>query len=204
MKNILKIKLLIGLVVVLVSCTEDHFLESGPASGVVNMTNYDYLSSRPDIFSELIKVIDQTGRKDLVNQENITLFALQNESIRYYLGSMDYKSVSEANTDDLDSLLQKYIIVDSQMLRSEMKPGLGEDVVTANGINMNVKIVSGEYKGVQNVGARNIIYTDAGLYASLKKDKQSTLQAEVMVSSGDIQTTNCVVHVLDRSHKFGF
>ncbi|MEQ6120491.1 fasciclin domain-containing protein [Reichenbachiella sp. MALMAid0571] len=204
MKNIFKGKLLLVLAVVITSCTEDYFIESGTASGVVNMTSYDYLSAHPNNFSELVKVIDQTDRKALVNQDNVTLFALQNESILNYLGSMDYGSVAEANVDDLDSLLQKYIIVDAKMLRNSITSGLGDDVVTANAINMNVKIVSGEYKGVQNVGAKNIIYTDADLYASLKADKKSTTSAEVLVTSGDIQTTNGVVHVLDHEHKFGF
>lgn len=204
MKNIFKRKLLLVLAVVMASCTEDYFIESGPASGVVNMTSYDYLSSKPDNFSELVKLIDHTDRKALVNQDNITLFALQNKSILDYLGSMDYSSVAEADVDDLDSLLQKYIIVDAKMLRSGITSGLGDDVVTANAINMNVKLVSDEYKGVQNVGAKNIIYTDADLYASLKADKKSTTAAEVIVTSGDIQTTNGVIHVLSDEHKFGF
>tara|TARA_R110000868_G_scaffold198972_2_gene445574 strand:+ start:937 stop:1551 length:615 start_codon:yes stop_codon:yes gene_type:complete len=204
MKNIFKGKLLLVLAVVMASCTEEYFIESGPASGVVNMTSYDYLNSDPDNFSVMVQMIDLTDRKALVNQDNITLFALQNESILNYLGSMDYSSLAEADVDDLDSLLQKYIIVDAKMLRSGITSGLGNDVVTANTINMNVKIESDEYKGVQNVGAKNIIYTDADLYASLKADKKNTTAAEVIVTSGDIQTTNGVIHVLSDEHKFGF
>lgn len=204
MKKIIKATLLLVLSVAFASCTEDYFIESGPASGVVNMTSYDYLNAHSDDFSELVKVINATDQKALINQDNITIFALQNISILNYLGSLDYNSVEEANLVDLESLLLKYVIVDNKMLRSGITSGLGDDVVTANDINMNVKIVSGEYKGVQGVGAKDIIYTDTGLYTSLKNDKQSTSPAEAIVTSGDIQTTNGVIHVLNKTHKFGF
>lgn len=204
MKKLFKATLLLVLPVAFASCTEDYFIESGPASGVVNMTSYDYLNAHSNDFSELVKVIDATDQKALVNQDNITFFALQNVSILNYLGSMDYNSVEEANLEELENLLLKYIIVDAKMLRNGITPGLGDDVVTANSINMNVKILTGEYKGVQGVGAKDIIYTDSGLYTSLKNDKQSTLPAEATVISGDIQTTNGVIHVLNKTHQFGF
>ena len=202
MKKIFKIKLLVLMAVTFCSCTEEHLIESAPASGIVNMTTYDYLNSNP-AFDQLVKVINKTDKQSLVNKDDITFFALQNESILAYLGSRDFGSVEEADTDELILLLEKYIF-DGKRLRDQFETGLGEDFVTVGSSTMNVKIVIGKYKGVKNVGARNIVYTDTELYANLKEAKQNTSPAETLVTTGDIQTTNGAIHVIESSHKFGF
>ncbi len=204
MKNIFKMKLLLFVVVVVAtSCTEgDHLIISGPPANSVNATNYDYLNSLPDNFSELIKVIDKTNLMDSINRDDVTFFALQNESIQAYLGSQDYASVEDAPVDSLSKVLLKYVI-DGKMLREDYDTG-GADFVTAGGNMMNVKIKLDEYKGVQNVGARNIILTDTKIYAELIELRISTAPAEALVTTGDIQTINGVIHVLETAHRFGF
>ncbi len=204
MKILMKINFLLLLVAVLISCEEgDHLITSPPPANSVNMNNYDYLASQPDNFGELIKVIDRTSLVDSIKRDDVTFFALQNESILTYLGSQDYTSVEDAPVDSLSKLLLKYVI-DGKMLRSDFNTGLGDDFETPSTKLMNVKIVVGEYKGVQNVGAYNIVYSDTELAAGLRALKLSTLPAEALVTTGDIQTTNGVVHIIEKTHKFGF
>ncbi len=203
MKKIVHTLKVLVLLATLGACTEDYFIESAPASGKVNMTTYDYLAAHPDTFGDLTSIIDKTGLKTTVNQDGITFFAPQNESIQTYLGSKGLSSIDQVDTQELDSLLSKYMF-DEKKLRANFNTGLGDDFTTFGNVEMNVKIVIGSYKGVQGVGAKNIIYTDIALFQSLKDDKQSTSPAEVLVTTGDIETTNAAIHILDPSHKFGF
>ncbi|MDN5213673.1 fasciclin domain-containing protein [Fulvivirgaceae bacterium BMA12] len=203
MKQIFKTKWLLLLVLTSFACNDDYFVNGGDPDGTVDMNNYDFLLSNPDAFSELIKVIDKTGQQAVVNKEDITFFAVQNESILTFLGSQDIKSVEDADEVQLTDLLQKYIF-DGKQLRNDFSTGVGDDYLTVGSDDMNVKIVIADYKGVQNVGARNIVYTDNNLFDSLKAAKKDTRPAETLVTTGDIQTTNGVIHIIEPSHKFGF
>lgn len=203
MKIIFKIRLLLLLSLMVLACNDDYFIDGGDPNGTVNMNNYDFLVSNPDTFSELVKVIDKTGQQAVVNKDDITLFAVQNESILTFLGSQNIKSVEDADQAQLTDLLQKYIF-DGKKLREDFSTGAGDDYLTVGSDDMNVKIVIADYKGVQNVGPRNIVYTDNTLFDILKAAKEDTTPAETLATTGDIQTINGVIHIIESTHKFGF
>ena len=90
LKNIKKICAVLVLPVVFASCepfgldfqdSYDYDYEKGMPSNKVNMSTYDFIASRPDIFSLLKEAIDHVGMENDFRQPNVTYLLPTNKAL---------------------------------------------------------------------------------------------------------------------------
>lgn len=90
LKNIKKICAVLVLPVVFTSCelfgldfqdSYDYDYEKGMPSNKVNMSTYDFIASRPDIFSLLKEAIDHVGMENDFRQPNVTYLLPTNKAL---------------------------------------------------------------------------------------------------------------------------
>ena len=84
---------LILLIIMLPSCQEEYFLDGGIAEGKLNMTTYDFIQSRPDMFEKLLWIIDDSNLQEEINREGNTFFPPKDQSIVDYLEANQLESV---------------------------------------------------------------------------------------------------------------
>ncbi|QPH41160.1 hypothetical protein [Pedobacter endophyticus] len=126
MKNLLKIK--IGLILftalIVIACKKDYYQDGGlsaQSEAEKNMTTYDFLASRtPGKFDSLLKVIDLTGTKNLVNQDNITFYAVPNSGVARFQSMFSsanklIRPLNKIGKDTLTMLLKRLIIPNSHI-----------------------------------------------------------------------------------------
>lgn len=204
------------------SCKKGYFVDSGVHSGKINMSSYDFMRSRADIFDTVLLAIDKAGLKAQYQQEAVTLFSPQNYSIRVALRNVNNYMKTPLVTDRTkkvrDSLgfprdtvvfddikpeiwkqlFQSYTLNAKRVLNSFNNPG--ENHQSLSGEQTRTFIRTEAWQNVQGAGAKSLAYQFFRQSLS-KAGKTDTIEVRVITS--DLQTTNGVLHVLDRQHEFG-
>lgn len=227
MKTKLKIEhLLIAFVLIPVLmnyCTDDSYLiDGGTSNPNFDGTIMEFLQSRSpendpdnDYFSDLIRIIRLADMEDVIEKENITLFAPTNWSIRnsmnflnrmwYQSGQDSVKNLAQIKPAVWKEFLSMYIIEDRYRLKdipqidtTAIAAYPGQTYISYGGTPMNAGVVYGDANGVKYVGPRQIIYSY--IYDITISDMRNAY-----VATSDIQPTNGVVHVIRFiDHDFGF
>jgi len=194
----------------LASCrkVEGDYTADSKSTESYNGSIYDYLKSRPGEFDSLLAVVDRVGLSDtLKKNQNITLFAVRNESFqqvvtRYNLARKTRGKkplyLKDRPVEFLDSVVSRYIIKGSYVADNfKFNDGLPVNGVRWN-YPMSAKLVVGNASGLIKGGAASIefSFTNRSNYV-FNWVKASTV-------SINIKTANGIIHILDPLHPFGF
>ncbi len=203
MKNVLIAIIL--LIIILPSCEEDYFLDGGLANGELNMSTYDFIKSRPDMFEKLLWIIDNNNLKDKINKEGSTFFPPQDGSIVAYLEARQVESVQleklpQAEIDTLAMNVELYLFP-FEVMRKDLSTNMKE-YVSINDNLMGITLFVQPYQEIPGFGPSHIILTGP---VRPVKDSQTGIRRAAIVATSDLESTNGVVHVLKHTgHIFGF
>lgn len=205
------------------NCVDDSYLiDGGVSNPYFDGTIMDFLESKSpqddpknDYFSDLIEIIRLAGMEDVIDKEDITLFAPTNWSIRnsmdflnkawYHSGEDSIKDLSQIDSKVWKEFLSMYIIEDKYRLKdipqidtTAIAAYPGQTYVSYGGIPMNAGVVYDDANGVKYAGPRQILYSY--IYDITVSDMKNAY-----IATSDIQPKNGVVHVIRLTdHDFGF
>ncbi|SEW30326.1 hypothetical protein [Chitinophaga arvensicola] len=213
MSKIISLKKLLlaaaGIIVMLAACRKDDYYVDGGLSHQSreeqNMPVYDFLASRSNhMFDSLIKIIDLTGTKSLVNQAGITFFAVPNPGVMRL--QMNYnpddrqalRPLASIGKDTLVKLLNRFIITGAKI---SLETALNDKVRYYKDLNGDSLMISGKGGGV-NAGSS--VQTSAFYleYVHVKIPGTDTIRFTGNMQTHNLITANAIVHVLNNSSSF--
>ncbi|NML38161.1 hypothetical protein HHL17_13225 [Chitinophaga sp. G-6-1-13] len=202
---------IIAAAVALASCRKDNYYMDGGLSGQSeaekNLSVYDFLASRSNhMFDSLVKIIDLTNSKALVNQANITFFAVPNKGIRRL--QLNYvpddkqapKPLAEIPKDTLLLLLNRFIIPNAKITLEQAVKDKKKFYRAGNGDSLYIYGTDG---GIKPGGST--IQTSAFTieFEHLKIPGTDTVKYVGKMQTHNLITANAVVHVLNEGSSFG-
>lgn len=199
------------------SCQDKSYLEDGGlADPYYNGTTMDFLKSRPDLFKDLVEVIEYADMEQIFEQDRMTFFAPTDWSIERSMEQLNYywynlqgrdsiTSITQVKPEVWQELLSLYIVEDHYVLKDvpqldtvAMDNYAGQAYISYEGRPMNMGVVYHDANGIKYAGYRQLLY-------SYVNDFVSNDLTNAYVATSDIQTINGVVHVLSFiQHSFGF
>lgn len=203
MRNLLLAIIFLGLI--FPSCNDDYFTDGGLADGELNMTTYDFIKSRPDMFEKLIWVIDQNNLKEQINKDGTTFFPPKDQSIEEYLEKRDQESVQldklpQTEIDTLGMKLKMYMFP-YVIMRDDLSPKMKEYVSVSDDL-MGVTLKIEPYNEIPGFGPSTVILSGP---AVIKEGGTIAIRNNAEVATSDLESTNGAVHVLRHTgHIFGF
>lgn len=203
MKNLLLAIILLALI--FPSCNDDYYTDGGLADGELNMTTYDFIKSRPDMFEKLIWVIDQNNLKDEINKEGTTLFTPKDESIVAYLERRQLESVQldklpPEEVDTLGMTLEMYMFP-YEIMRDDLSPKMKEYVSVSDHL-MGITLKIEPYNEIPGFGPSTVILSGPARYNA---GSSQGFRDNAEVATSNLESSNGVIHVLRQTgHIFGF
>lgn len=210
------------------SCKKDHFLDGGIHDPNFDGSIWEYLGTRPELFDSLKKVIDLAGYTDLVDKENITLFAPTNQSIiktmmnlneyLYLQGQDTVLDLSQVDPAVWQEFLSLYILKEPYVLKdfpqidtNDLQTYPGQGYLTLQEKPMNIGVLYNDVVSKNSDGVEQVIKY-AGyrqLYINYVRNfmDANTIRGMITapVATSDIRPKNGVLHVLVmEKHSFGF
>jgi hypothetical protein len=199
-------------VLVLFGCKKSYFADGGNVpvdqSGVLGVSTMDYLSSHKESFDTLARLIKITGLETAVNAKGNTFLAPRDYSIHNYFKLLypdptkvpaTLEAIPQADMNKISQIIKDYIIPNEEIVRSKLSTTYSY-VTTYGGKKARFNVVTSDYLGNINMGAKSVIFS-LNLAPAGDKDRYQSVQ--VVIS--DLRSTNGVVHVLtSESHIFGF
>jgi hypothetical protein len=203
MKNLLFAVILLGFI--FPSCNDDYYADGGLADGKLNMTTYDFIKSRPDMFEKLIWIIDQNNLKETINKEGSTFFPPKDESIVAYLERKQLESVQldklpQVEIDTLGMTLEMYMFP-YVIMRDDLSPKMKEYVSISDHL-MGITLKIEPYNEIPGFGPSTVI-----LSGPLRFNPGSSqgIRANAEVATSNLESANGAIHVLRHTgHIFGF
>lgn len=208
-----------GLIASLIyACSQDDYLiDTGKHDPVHEGSILHYLQSRPDLFTDLVKVVQIAGMEEVFEKDTITFFAPPDESIHRAVNLMndrlftlgkdtvsDYRQVAPEVWEELLSYYifdGKYLLKDYPQLDTLSIPSFpGQGYVSRANRIMNIGVIFRNANGVEYAGYRQIVI-------SYIPDQLEPLEnwVNAPIASSNIQPYNGVVHALNYvRHHFGF
>lgn len=208
--------------IMLSACKKDYFLDSGTHNAAYNGSIYAYLSSKPNDFDSLVRIIDLSGMKDVFDKKEVTFFAPGNatiykavKSLNQYLfraGQDTVRNLNQVKPEVWKQMLSLYVFEGKYKLKDftqidtlDLPAYNGQSFKSMNGRAMNIGVIyndAGSSAGgfVKYAGYRQLILSFITDFGNPKIGMRNAL-----VSSSDIQANNGVVHVLQYNmHALGF
>ncbi len=216
-KNIINMtnKYVVNLIWILVaflffySCETDDSYDYSNEIQPYEGSTLDYLEANEGVYDSLLVVINRVpGLRETLHQDNITLFAVPNESFENVLNELNKfrgDSLAEPvylenlNRADLDTLISRYVF---------------EELIEVERIKVNragLEVNSYKYEYPMNIaheyldasghvenGSQRLIFSD--LNNSVLTSNWTRSYAESM----NIETNNGLVYKLSSGHNFGF
>ena len=186
------------------SCQEDYYFDGGSASPELNMSTYDFITSREE-FSMAKFIIDKDEElKVSINTQGNTVFVPRNKNIEGYIGQMAWgdQQFEHFEADRIEIMvkaMKQYVFAET--LRSEDAPSLGKaEVISIAKDTLNIYKLQSPYNGVQSAGPE-FLYLDKKLVNP--KTKEVVFRVG-KINSSNLVSTNGMVHVMDYYHTFGF
>jgi len=198
-------------VLFIVGCKDSYFADGGKPvdkSGTLGVSTMDYLKSNPGSFDTLARLITLTGLETAVNAKGNTFFAPRDYSIHNYFKLIypdptkvpaTLEAIPQADMDKIAGYIKDYIIPDQEIVRAKLATTYSY-ATTYGGQKARFNIVTGDYLGNVNLGAKSIIFS-----LNVSPAGQKEIYQSVQVATADLQSTNGIVHVLESdAHIFGF
>lgn len=206
-KNI--ILLIITVIMAIAACKKDDYYVDGGVSqqseAEKNMTAYDFLASRPDhAFDSLIKIIDLTNTKSVVNQGNITFYAAPNAAVARFQrrfnpsDKLAPRPLAKIGIDTLKMLLNRFIVPGYQFT---LEQAVAEKQRYLKDNNTDSLYIYGKGGGI-NAGSS--IQTSA-FYMEYQHRKIKTVDSIIYTASiqtHNLITANARIHVLTQGANF--
>lgn len=207
----------IAMVMLFAACKKDYYQDTGTAKGKFNGTVLDYLKSKPDYFSDLVKVIGYAKMDQVFQNETITFFAPANACIDstirkvnqalYFGGHDTIKRLEQVPQQVWRQMLARYVFKGKMMLNdipqldmTQYKTYPGAFYRSYDSLPMNLGVNYGSAGGAQYVGYRQL-----QISYSADISLQPTSWFWAPVASVNIEPDNGAVHVLVFTrHFFGF
>lgn len=204
------------------ACKDSYFIEDGINNGKLNMSTYEFLQSRPELFDSVLMAINYADLQEYYKTENVTFFVPQNHSVYAAMKSINSfmktklvtnpsKTVKDSLNYPRDTVLMEHIskevwrsfllnntLADKRMLNSFKTPA--EYHVSLSGEAVGTVIKADAWQGVEGAGAKVLSYQ---LFRPSYSVANKIDSIQIRVITSDLQTKNGVVHVLDRQHEFG-
>jgi hypothetical protein len=216
-KNLISQMLLFVCLLCIISCQDKSYLDDGgSANPHYEGTVMQFLKSRPDLFTQLVEVIEYADMEDVFEDEQITFYAPTDWSIQrslQYLNDYWYNvegqdsvtQITQIKPEVWKELLSLYIVEESYLAKDipqldtvAMDAYAGQAYVSLNGRPMNMGLVYHDANGIKYAGYRQLVY-------SYVNDFVNNDLTNAYVATSDIRPTNGVVHVLRfTDHNFSF
>lgn len=220
--------MIIILNLVIFSC-QDYYEDGGLVSTQpLKVTTLEFMKSRPDLFDTTLIIIEKSGLADVIGSENVTFFAPQKNSIGIVMSKInsfvknkrdslgytkDTVLIDDVPSEKWAQYLSRYIFKE-QHLRDDITKGEmvyednkthitgGEMVNSWNGYPMMMFCDWTNWENVSEAGPRYIYIADVkGENPAIPKE-MGFPQASVITSN--ILTSSGAIHVLNKTHEFGF
>lgn len=179
---------------------------SGQSAAEMNMTTYDFLASRPNhVFDSLVKIIDLTNTKGVVNQANITFYAAPNDAVVRFQSTFvpsdkfAVRPLAKFGVDTLKMLLNRFIIPGYKLT---LEKAVIDKVQYYKDNNGDSLLIYGKGGGV-NAGSS--IQTSAYYmnYEHRKIKKVDSVNYTGEIQTHNLITANARLHVLRNGANFG-
>ncbi|MBC9929233.1 fasciclin domain-containing protein [Chitinophaga qingshengii] len=186
----------------------DYYMDgglSGQSEAEMRMPLYDFLASRPNhMFDSLIKIIDLTNAKELVNKPGITFFAAPNTAVRrlqlnYTPDDRQAPVPLEAiGKDTLLNLLKRFIITDGRISLEQAVADKSKFYKSSNGDSVYINGKGG------GTGVTSSIQTSAYYleYVHIKIPGLDSIKYTGSIQTHNLITANAIVHVLNNGASF--
>lgn len=222
--------LLAGLVAGLIfSACQDYYDDGGTLSAEpMKINSLEFIKSRPDLFDTTLILLEKTGLDKVVAEKDITFFAPHKKSIAALMIKVNtfVKKKRDSLGYDKDTVLlddvpaevwEKYMsryIFKGVKLRDGITKGKflsennknwivgGEHADSYGNYNMFMMTEWTKWETVEEAGPKYIYLIDT--FGTDVTIPGSTAYTSVKVVTSNLQTTSGVVHVLARTHEFGF
>lgn len=224
--NLLLLSILSGLCCI--SC-QDYYEDGGViADTPIKMSTLSFIKSRSDLFDTTLIILKRAGLDRVLEEENVTFFAPQNASIMSAMKSIntyvkanktelgytkDTVVIDDISNESWRMFMSRYIFK-GQKLRDDLPKGKFLSEGSYNWISGGTYINSYDnfqmfcltewttWESVDEAGPKYIHLVDP-------KDTDVTIQEQSKYSAAKVTTSNLVtqtgvVHVLTKSHVFGF
>jgi len=213
MKNYISkknIMIALGIVcIAIASCQKKDYFNDGGLSGQTdaekNMSTYDFLKSRNNhMFDSLVKIIDLTNGKALVNQANITFYACPNPAVmrfqRRFLPSDKQapRPLSKIGVDTLTMLLKRFILVNN---RVSLERAVADKDKAYKDNNTDSLIIYGT-SGITNAGSSVRTSADYMTYEHRKIKVIDSINYSAGMQTHNLITANAILHVLGNGANF--
>lgn len=204
------------------SCKKDYFTENGVHVGKFNMSTYDFLKSRPDVFDSVVMAIDLAGLKEFYQNEQVTFMAPHKKSIYSMMMTTNTYLKSPLKSDPRKKVRDSLNYTRDTVLMEDIDPATWKQLLLSYTLTSGRKVadfampneshnsLSGEvtrtvikkaaWQNVQDAGAKSLSYQ---FFRESKSIAGRTDTLDVRVVTTDLQTINGVVHALERQHEFG-
>lgn len=194
-----------------VGCKDEYFsddLQPVGQSGELGVTTMQYLQSNPSTFDTLARLIKLTGLESAVNEKGSTFMAPRDYSIHNYFKLLypdpanmpaTLDALPQPEKDRIAEIIKDYIIPKQEIVSGGLATTYSY-VVTAGGKKARFNVVTTDYLGNVNMGAK---YVNFSLNTAPPGDKEQ--YESVSVATANLRSTNGVLHVLaSDAHIFGF
>lgn len=192
-------------------CKDEYFsddLQPSGQSGELGVTTMQYLQSNPSTFDTLARLIKLTGLESAVNEQGNTFMAPRDYSIHNYFKLLypdpanmpaTLDALPQLEKERIADFIKDYIIPKQEIVSGGLATTYSY-VVTASGKKARFNVVTTDYLGNVNMGAR---FVNFSLNTALPGDKEQ--YESVSVATANLRSTNGVLHVLaSDTHIFGF
>jgi len=195
------------------ACRKDYYEDSGLQIGIYPESGLAFLQQKPFYFDSLVTVVHLAGMDAVLEDSTVTFFAPTDHSIAKAMDIINaerYNKFEDSlRLEDIPSevwkkFLSRYIFQGKYMLKdiarrddNQLNVYPGMNLESWEGYIMNIGTVFSDYEGTKDVGPRQIEITDIG-------DLANPVNYTSLVATSDIQTSNCIIHILDDDHDFSF
>lgn len=199
----------IMLLLLLFACHKnDYYVDGGLAhqSEVqLHMSTYDFLSNRDDhLFDSLVKIIDLTNTKNIVNQQNITFYVVPNSGVmrfqRRYNATdrLAPKPLSEIGIDTLKMLLNRFIIPNNEVKLGQTDKNYVEYYKDNNKDSLLIYYIT----GISTPGSAVRTSADRMEYEHRIVPGMDSLNYRIGIQTHNLVTNNAVLHILSNGSNF--
>lgn len=204
---------IIGLVVglLLTSCQkgDDYYANYENQVQAFEGNAYSYLEAQTGVYDSLLLVMDRlVPLRNTLKNDNITLFALTNQSFQLAIENLNKKRaiadkgplyLEDLKLSDLDSVMSRYIFEET-ILTSDLNDLVDGDFYNGitHGYRMHIQYKKLNASGFVGGGQQQLIFTDPNESIFERYWQRSP------TNSVNIKTDNAVIHVLSPNHDFGF
>lgn len=186
----------------------DYYVDGGLAhqSGAqLNMSTYDFLTQNDNHkFDSLVKIIDLTNSKALVNQQNITFYVVPNTGVMRFQRRFNAsdrlppRPLAGIGVDTLKMLLNRFIIPDNELKLTQTDKNYNQYYQDNNKDSLLIYFIS----GISTVGSAVRTSADRMEYEHRKVPVLDSVNYRVGIQTHNLQTKNAVLHILSEGSSF--